>query len=52
MIFSWLLLKRPIGPENELLRLWQKFANRGSKPQAPQTEEDPGEATVKLDIDQ
>jgi len=36
MIGSWLLLNRPTGPENELLRLWQQFTNRGSKPPAPQ----------------
>jgi lipopolysaccharide exporter len=35
MVGSWLLLKRPIGPENEVLRLWEKFANRGGKPPAP-----------------
>lgn len=28
MIGTWLLLKKPIGPENELLRLWQQLLNR------------------------
>jgi len=44
MVGSWLLLKRPIGPENELVRLWGQFSNRGSKPPTPaadlKTEED------------
>lgn len=41
MIVSWLLLKRPMGPENELLRLWHQFTNRGKPPAAaPRTEGD------------
>lgn len=55
MIGSWLLLKRPNGPEDELLRLWRKYAGRGSQvttPAAdPKTKEDPGEATIKHDAD-
>jgi cytosine/adenosine deaminase-related metal-dependent hydrolase len=46
MIVSWLLLNRPIGPENELLRLWRQFADRGSTPPTPaatpNTEDGPG----------
>jgi hypothetical protein len=34
MIGSWLLRKRPMGPESELIQLWQRFANRRSKPPA------------------
>jgi O-antigen/teichoic acid export membrane protein len=56
MIATWLLLKRPIGPENELLRLWQKFANRGRQAASPaaatKTEERLDESTVKHSADQ
>lgn len=56
MIGSWFLLKRPIGPEDELLRLWRQYANRGTKPPppaaAPKPKEDQGEATIKHDADQ
>ena len=55
MIGSWLLLDRPIGPENELLRLWRQFAGRNSKPSAApasKTEETPSEAAVKHSADQ
>jgi O-antigen/teichoic acid export membrane protein len=56
MIGSWLLLNRPIGPENELIRLWRQFADRDSKPSAAasvlKTEETPGEAAVKHSADQ
>jgi lipopolysaccharide exporter len=42
MIVSWLLLHRPIGPENELLRLWHQFTARRKTPAssaAPNIEE-------------